>query len=186
MTMLARSLQACLIVQSIIEVNSLLGYPSTTFSRLAYNPQMVATMVPPTVTVHPTQNSAPAVASTITQTHEALPWSKSINPDRDLSYMPMYQTQLDLMKAMGMEQVSISESFVNCESSVKPARIGSACFKNDKFRKVRLTYFDAGDNVQVNSNFYATAPTEIQALALFFNLITTFFTGVQLAMVPKF
>lgn len=147
--MLARSLQACLIVQSIMEVNSLLGYPSTTFSRLAYNPQMVATMVPPTITVHPTQNSAPAVAITTSQTHEALPWSKSINPERDLSYMPMYQTQLDLMKAMGMEQVSISESFVNCVSSVKPARIGSACFKNDKFRKVRLTYFDAGDNVQV-------------------------------------
>ena len=146
-----RIISACLLLSSINEVNSLLGFPSATFSRLAYNPQMVATMVPPSIMIsHPTQNSvaAPIVQAKST-IRELLPWSKSINPERDLSYMPMFQTQLDLMRSMGMEEVSLSESLVVRHSSVKPARIGNACFKNDKFRKVRLTYFDAGDNVQV-------------------------------------
>lgn len=110
---------------------------------------MVATMQPPVVTVtHPTKNSVPIV-DTAAESREKLPWSKSINPDRDLSYMPMFQKQLDLMRSMGMEEVSLSETLVYRQSAVKPARIGNACFKNDKFRKVRLTYFDAGDNVQV-------------------------------------
>ena len=108
---------------------------------------MVATMQPP-VTIHPTQSSV-VTNDAVATNREKLPWSKSINPDRDLSYMPMFQAQLDLMRSMGMEEVSLSETLVYRSSSVKPARIGNACFKNDKFRKVRLTYFDAGDNVQV-------------------------------------
>lgn len=141
-------ISVCLLLSSLNEVNSLLGFPTATFSRTSYNPQMVATMVPPSIVQHPTQNSVP-VAAEISTIRELLPWSKSINPERDLSYMPMFQTQLDLMRSMGMEEVSLSESLVVRHSSVKPARIGNACFKNDKFRKVRLTYFDAGDNVQV-------------------------------------
>lgn len=80
---------------------------------------------------------------------KALPWSKSIVPTTSLSYMPMFEEQLEIIQSMGMQQVSIEEKFV-CEfSTAKPARIGSMTFKNDKFRKVRMTYFDAGDNVQV-------------------------------------
>lgn len=138
----------CLFLSAINEVNSLLGFPTSVYSRLAYSPQMVATMVPPSIISHPTQNSVPTVVAS-SAIRELLPWSKSINPERDLSYMPMFQTQLDLMTSMGMEEVSLSETLVCRESTVKPARIGNACFKNDKFRKVRLTYFDAGDNVQV-------------------------------------
>ena len=144
----ASILLANLLVMSTTEVNSLLGFSTAASSRLAYNLHMVATMHPPVTMPHPTQLSVASndVAAT---NREKLPWSKSLNPDRDLTYMPMFQTQLDLMRSMGMEEVSLSESFVYRSSSVKPARIGNACFKNDKFRKVRLTYFDAGDNVQV-------------------------------------
>lgn len=149
MNLLVRPIIVCFLASAICEVNSLLGFPAATFSRFAYNPQMVATMAPPSSILHPTQNSAPIAVEDTTAARELLPWSKSINPDRDLSYMPMFQTQLDLMRSMGMEEVSLSESLVCRHSSVKPARIGNACFKNDKFRKVRLTYFDAGDNVQV-------------------------------------
>ena len=152
MNVLVRPIIVCFLLSSIYEVHSLLGFRTATFSRLAYNPQMVATMVPPSSILHPTQNSVPIAVEDINAARELLPWSKSINPDRDLSYMPMFQTQLDLMKSMGMEQVSLSESLVCRHSSVKPARIGNACFKNDKFRKVRLTYFDAGDNVQVRKS----------------------------------
>jgi hypothetical protein len=71
------------------------------------------------------------------ETENALPWSSSINPSRTLSYMPMFQIQLDLMKELGFEQIELKESFVYRESSVKPARIGNALFKSDKFRKIR-------------------------------------------------
>jgi 15,16-dihydrobiliverdin:ferredoxin oxidoreductase len=63
--------------------------------------------------------------------------------------MPMLNIQLELIHKMGMKQVSLDEKFVNCDSQVKPARIGNMCFTSDKFRKVRLTYFDGGENVQV-------------------------------------
>ena len=143
----ARVLLANILILSTIEVNSLLGFSNVASSRSAYNLHMVATMNPP-VTIHPTQSSV-VTNDAVATNREKLPWSKSINPDRDLSYMPMFQAQLDLMRSMGMEEVSLSETLVYRSSSVKPARIGNACFKNDKFRKVRLTYFDAGDNVQV-------------------------------------
>jgi len=78
-----------------------------------------------------------------------LPWSNSIENSKKLSYMPMLNFQLQLIKSMGMEQIPLDESFIHRKSAVKTARIGSMSFRNDKFRKVRMTYFDAGDNVQV-------------------------------------
>ena len=63
--------------------------------------------------------------------------------------MPMLAKQLEMITKMGMEEVSIDEKFIYQSSTVKPARIGNMCFRNDKFRYVRLTYFDAGDSVQV-------------------------------------
>lgn len=78
-----------------------------------------------------------------------LPWSSSMLDSRKLSYMPMLDFQLQLMKNLGMEEVALEEN-LNCkESEVKKARIGNMCFKNSAFRKVRCTYFDAGDAVQV-------------------------------------
>jgi hypothetical protein len=84
---------------------------------------------------------------------ETLPWTQSINPDRTLSYMPMLQIQLQLIKSMGMKEVKLEEKFTHRSSDVKPARIGNMCFTNEIFRKVRMTYFDAGDNVQVKFIF---------------------------------
>ena len=81
--------------------------------------------------------------------NERLPWDISINPKRKLVYMPFLKVQLEAMKEMGMTSESVDDTFISKSSSVKPARIGNMLFSNDKFRKVRLTYFDAGDNVQV-------------------------------------
>lgn len=80
-----------------------------------------------------------------------LPWTKSINPDRDLSYMPMLNLMLDKMKNMKMNEVTLDEKFQYCESNVKPAKIGNLCFENEFYRKIRITYFDAGDSVQVTN-----------------------------------
>jgi 15,16-dihydrobiliverdin:ferredoxin oxidoreductase len=63
--------------------------------------------------------------------------------------MPMLSAQLDLIREMGMEAISVEEKFVYQSSKIRPARISSISFRNDKFRKVRLTYFDGGSAVQV-------------------------------------
>ncbi len=75
--------------------------------------------------------------------------------------------QLDMMKSMGMEEDSLAEEFVYRTSTVKKAQIGNMCFHNDKFRKVRMTYFDAGDNVQVfNSLWYPSFEYDMPLLGM--------------------
>ena len=98
---------------------------------------------------------------------QSLPWDISIKESRELTYMPMLNSALDVLKGLGMEEVAIDKKFVFQESSVKPARIGNVCFRNDKFRKVRLTYFDAGDGVQVfNCLFYPSFEYDIPLLGV--------------------
>lgn len=78
-----------------------------------------------------------------------LPWDKSIVEGRELVYMNALKDQLNMIKSLGMECIALEERFLYQASSVKPARIGNMCFRGDRFRKVRLTYFDGGENVQV-------------------------------------
>jgi 15,16-dihydrobiliverdin:ferredoxin oxidoreductase len=66
----------------------------------------------------------------------------------------MLQAQLNAMKELQMESVTIDNKFVYQHSSVKQARIASISFKNSIFRSVRLTYFDAGDSVQVFNSLW--------------------------------
>jgi hypothetical protein len=82
-----------------------------------------------------------------------LPWTKSVNPTRTLTYMPMLKYQLELLRSMGLEEVSIDERIVSKCSSVRPAVITHMCFRSEKFRYVRMSYLDAGDSVQVLSSF---------------------------------
>lgn len=82
-------------------------------------------------------------------TSRSLPWSDSLKATRNLTYMPMLVHHLAVMKELGMKEVPIEEAFSYQESKSRPARIASLCFQNEKFRKVRFTYFDAGDAVQV-------------------------------------
>ena len=78
-----------------------------------------------------------------------LPWTESVNSKRKLVYMDAMNVQLAMIESLGMECVSIDEKFICRSSDIKPARIGNMEFRSERFRKVRLTYFDAGDNVQV-------------------------------------
>ena len=64
--------------------------------------------------------------------------------------MPMFAHHLEKLKQMGMVEIPVKEEFECQYSATRPARIASKCFKNEKYRKVRLTYFDAGDAVQVS------------------------------------
>lgn len=67
----------------------------------------------------------------------------------------MLQYQVDLVNSMGMEMIALDEKFVYKTGEAKPARIANMCFRNKHFRFVRLSYFDAGESVQVfNSLWY--------------------------------
>lgn len=81
--------------------------------------------------------------------------------------MEMFESHLKLLQGLNMEQVPLEEHFTVRHSKVKPARIGSMMFKNDMFRKVRMTYLDAGENVQVfNALWYPRYEYELPLLGI--------------------
>jgi 15,16-dihydrobiliverdin:ferredoxin oxidoreductase len=108
------------------------------------------------ISSRPSVRSPVAVSSTATaQTYSSLPWTDSIVPSKSLTFMPMLEMQLKLMKSLKFSPLPMKEKFMHQTSKVKPARISSLAFSNPVFRKVRLTYFDSGDSVQVfNSLWY--------------------------------
>ncbi len=76
-------------------------------------------------------------------------WQTSITPRRDVVYGPALQAQMDMVRHLGMKEVDIDDRFKLKFSNVKQARIANMQYEGGRFRKVRLTYFDAGPNVQV-------------------------------------
>lgn len=121
------SLPVSLCISSALSLQIL---PGTTFGRSGAGNLLATTP--------PTTNPA-----------ATFPWTESVSPKRKLAYMPALEVQLAAIKRLGLTCVSIEERFVYQSSTVKPARIGNLCFQGGRFRKVRLTYFDAGESVQV-------------------------------------
>lgn len=78
-----------------------------------------------------------------------LPWEESVNPSRELTYMPLLKQQLEMMKELGFTQIETNEKIALRTSQTKPAKIGNLVFTGGAFRKIRITYFDAGEGVQV-------------------------------------
>jgi 15,16-dihydrobiliverdin:ferredoxin oxidoreductase len=93
-----------------------------------------------------------------------MPWATSIDPNafvgEELLYMPFWNWHLQFMKdnLTNLKVVSCSNgktdfSF-NCNEK-KKARITSLYLSSNEYRKIRLTYYDAGENTQVyNAVFY--------------------------------
>ena len=94
-------------------------------------------------------------ASTLDYSHveterDPTQWTRSVTPKRDIVYKPALQAQIEMIKSLGLEKVELDEKFVLQFSKVKQARIANMQFEGGAFRKVRMTYFDAGPNVQVS------------------------------------
>ena len=118
-------------------------------------------------TPNSTPNSAPPPHGAHSPTPLPLPWTESVDRKRDLVYMPMLRHQLAVMQQLGMTEVPLSDTFTYRTSTVKPARIGNTCYQSDRFRKVRLTYFDAGDSVQVfNALWYPSYAYDLPLLGI--------------------
>jgi 15,16-dihydrobiliverdin:ferredoxin oxidoreductase len=90
-----------------------------------------------------------------------MPWKTTIgqsdHPD-PLLYMPFWEWQMEYMKSQltNLEpDLTALSDFGYQENTQKKARIVSQCYKSQEYRKIRMTYYDAGDNTQVfNSVWY--------------------------------
>lgn len=90
-----------------------------------------------------------------------MPWTSTIgssdHPD-PLLYMPFWEWQMQHMKDtltnLKADETALSD-FGYMDNEDKKARIVNQCYSSDEYRKIRMTYYDAGDNTQVfNSVWY--------------------------------
>ena len=111
------------------------------------------------------------------QVAHGMPWSDTIgNSDKDdpLLYMPFWEWQMDLMSDALTNLRPIehctSDSCVDFGLKVneeKKARIVNHCYASDEYRKIRMTYYDAGDQVQVfNSVWYPDPSYNLPVLGI--------------------
>jgi len=96
---------------------------------------------------------------------KAMPWHSSIAPytphKKDtLLFMPYYEAHLSIMKdrLTNLRQITLPPTHhyaENFPSSKLATRVSNVEFTSDEYRKIRLTYYDAGDSIQVfNSLWY--------------------------------
>lgn len=102
-----------------------------------------------------------------------MPWSDTIgdsdHPD-PLLYMPFWDWQLKHMKEsltnLQADESALSE-FGYKDNQDKKARIVNQCYSSDEYRKIRMTYYDAGDNTQVfNSVWYPDPKYNLPVLGI--------------------
>jgi 15,16-dihydrobiliverdin:ferredoxin oxidoreductase len=96
-----------------------------------------------------------------------MPWTKSIDASLDedaLLFMPFWNWQMEFMKenltnlrALPCENAD-GVDFLYEENVAKKARIVSLCYASDEYRKIRLTYYDAGNNCQVFNSVWYPSP----------------------------
>lgn len=105
-----------------------------------------------------------------------MPWTTTIGRSEEtnpLLYMPFWEWQLDFMKSSLTNLHPIECSTPNDldvsynENTDKRARIVNQCYASDEYRKIRMTYYDAGDSVQVfNSVWYPDAKYNLPVLGI--------------------
>ena len=74
-----------------------------------------------------------------------------------LLYMPFWNRQLQFMEdnLTNLRRVPVEEELSYRENGDGTARIVNFCYASDEYRKIRMTYYDAGDKTQVfNSLWY--------------------------------
>lgn len=109
------------------------------------------------------------------EAEHGMPWKSSIDPkveDSELLYMPFWEWQMDFMKdnLSNLRVVSCSDGktdFSYKANTDKKARIVNLCASSSEYRKIRMTYYDAGDNTQVfNSVWYPDPKYNLPVLGI--------------------
>ena len=92
------------------------------------------------------------------QAAHGMPWKSSIDPkmkdEKDLLYMPFWEWQIQFMKdnLTNLKVVPCSNGktdFSFNENKDKKARIVNLCASSSEYKKIRMTYYDAGEGAQV-------------------------------------
>ena len=91
------------------------------------------------------------------EAQHGMPWKISIDPkveDDELLYMKFWEWQMRFMEEnltdLRVAPCSNGETdFSYNENAKKKARIVNLCLTSKEYRKIRLSYYDAGDNTQV-------------------------------------
>lgn len=107
---------------------------------------------------------------------QGMPWKKSIDPSLSedaLLYMPFWEWQMSFLKSNLKNLRALDcadeqgQDFSYNENTSKKSRIVSTCFASDEYRKIRMTYYDAGDNTQVfNSVWYPNPKYNLPILGI--------------------
>jgi 15,16-dihydrobiliverdin:ferredoxin oxidoreductase len=91
------------------------------------------------------------------EAEHGMPWKSSIDPKvegEELLYMPFWEWQMDFMEDnltdLQVVPCHVGETDFSFNSNQqKKARIVNVCASSKEYRKIRMTYYDAGDNTQV-------------------------------------
>jgi len=109
------------------------------------------------------------------EAQHGMPWKSSIDPkveDDELLYMPFWEWQMSFMKdnLSNLQVVACTDGktdFSYKENKDKKARIVNLCFSSNEYRKIRATYYDAGDGCQVfNSVWYPDPKYNLPVLGI--------------------
>lgn len=100
------------------------------------------------------------------QEYDSMPWKSSIKPGCSLTFMPYYTwTEKNLHQLTNLKHHPTSK-YHYCEQSAsalkssgrashkKGARIINESYESDEYRKIRMTYYDAGETQVFNSLWY--------------------------------
>ena len=109
------------------------------------------------------------------EAEHGMPWKSSIDPkvQDELLYMPFWEWQMGFMEEnlTDLEVVECKNEkntdFSFNENEKKKARIVNVCFKSKEYRKIRMTYYDAGDSTQVfNAVWYPDPKYNLPVLGI--------------------
>ena len=117
--------------------------------------------------------SLPSVID-VAQQRIGMPLSDSVHSGADLTFMPFWEQQIRYMNEhlTDLREIPVTDldetiDFSIAENPVKGARILNLCFSSKEFRKIRLTYYDAGLNTQVfNSLWYPAEEYNLPLLGI--------------------
>jgi len=119
-------------------------------------------------------NSLSATTTSLEEAEVAhgMPWSDTIGKtgkDDPLLYMFFWEWQMKFMKEnlTNFRPHDCVEEYGYNDNQDKKARIVNQCYQSDEYRKIRMTYYDAGDSTQVfNSVWYPDPAYNLPVLGI--------------------
>lgn len=104
-----------------------------------------------------------------------MPWKTSVEPSQGLTFMPFWSYQMDFMKQLpSLHAIPVTNkkgtadfSYATSNKQDKDVRVANLAFASDEFRKIRMTYYDAGSQAQVfNSLWYPDPKYNLPVLGI--------------------